>query len=1362
MQMVKRLYWLIPVFLWILPNQLGAQEKYVLPPGVSEAAIRVSGGTISGEFTISHLLVSLVPGDSVYRLKVVVPGAFPAGAPGLPELPVFSSLVEADASAGYQLSIRTLDSVVIDLSSEFQAGGMAIAQPSAIKRSRSSAGKPYPASAADQQPSEKGAIVSLEQQGTMRGVPIANVSFNPFHYNEAGNSLTVYHSIQFELVPVSWAPAEAAVSSGPFMRILKSVVRDDARPLLKRLTSDEPVTMVILSDSIFSQSLQPLIRWKTEKGFRVLEAYTSDPDVGSTYQDIRNYMSRVYHEPAEGTAPPSYLLIVGDVEHVPVSQPSGQLTDLYYTTFDGPGDYLPEMFHGRISVKNSAELSAIVDKILRYEKYGFPDPSFLNRSILIAGYDVSYASTHGNGQINYAAENYFNMQNGIEADVYLHPAAATLDREIQTAISSGAALVNYTGHGEYFGWLDPSFRLQHADTMKNEGKFGLMIGNGCSTNQFNRSADCFAEAVLKLENRGAVAYIGCTNDSYWDEDYYWAVGVGPITNHPQYSATTFGYYDKLFHLNDEPVEVWAPSLGEMLFAGNMTVQQSSSSYKKYYWEIYQLMGDPSMTPWFREPDDLPVDYPKVIPEDAEKLGIRASAYDYIALSANGVLVNAMHADRFGQAYMTIPDTLAASELLFVVTGDQRQPLVDTIYRASNEHGYLELAGYGLNAKVAGQEGVIPAGGSFSLDLMLVNRGDRTFLSSDLLLKSNDDFLTIADSIASTGAVGAGDTIVLRDVFHVKADALAVDGASFTLAIEIPSLSSGNLIFIREKIHAPRFVSLGIAWEDRTYGNGNGRIEAGEKLCFNWKIANRGGFRSDSVLLVAGPGVDTLITGLAASAVRSIPAGESRDLRFVGEIREQSVQPAISFPVFTASDGHTSLVDSLFMVTDRHFDDFSSGDMKQFRWTGSEKPWRPDTVHFSGAPYALRSGNITHSSSSSLFIEVVTRETDSVMFDLRVSSEARYDFLRFYIDSVLIDSWSGEVGWRQVACALTPGRHLLEWRYQKDINTSSGEDAAWIDNVVFPSRVFDSIDMGVLRLLDPLSSKSLGLHEDVKLLLVNSGRSAIHGFSAGLFTEATGWTAQQFTDTVGTGEAFEIVFPGLLDLSAIDDHYLTAWVDASGDCYPGNDTITFRISHYAWPDLSLTDYALRGDTAAHPFNIALRYANQGNVLLDDFIYAVYLDDQFFMEDTAVIDLPPGSTGETTIRLFRNGDEQLENGWHTFTVVSAPDSMVSNNVLTGSFYWLVQSAEPNKTAPFHIYPNPSVREFTLQLDEKMAFPVKVSFYTMSGREQYATVMTTRKKTFNAASILGAEGIFVVTVTDASGKQVSRGKIQVGSVR
>ena len=40
--------------------------------------------------------------------------------------------------------------------------------------------------------------------------------------------------------------------------------------------------------------------------------------------------------------------------------------------------------------------------------------------------------------------------------------------------------------------------------------------------------------------------------------------------------------------------------------------------------------------------------------------------------------------------------------------------------------------------------------------------------------------------------------------------------------------------------------------------------------------------------------------------------------------------------------------------------------------------------------------------------------------------------------------------------ITPGKHLLEWRYQKDFGNSFGEDTAWLDNIDLPLRIGASL------------------------------------------------------------------------------------------------------------------------------------------------------------------------------------------------------------------------------------------------------------------------------------------------------------------
>ncbi len=70
------------------------------------------------------------------------------------------------------------------------------------------------------------------------------------------------------------------------------------------------------------------------------------------------------------------------------------------------------------------------------------------------------------------------------------------------------------------------------------------------------------------------------------------------------------------------------------------------------------------------------------------------------------------------------------------------------------------------------------------------------------------------------------------------------------------------------------------------------------------------------------------------------------------------------------------------------------------------------------------------------------------FYYKVSSEAWYDYLYFYIDGEFVEKWTGDVSWTQQRYTLSAGTHTFKWVYMKDHSVDKGEDAAWIDKVVF--------------------------------------------------------------------------------------------------------------------------------------------------------------------------------------------------------------------------------------------------------------------------------------------------------------------------
>ena len=76
---------------------------------------------------------------------------------------------------------------------------------------------------------------------------------------------------------------------------------------------------------------------------------------------------------------------------------------------------------------------------------------------------------------------------------------------------------------------------------------------------------------------------------------------------------------------------------------------------------------------------------------------------------------------------------------------------------------------------------------------------------------------------------------------------------------------------------------------------------------------------------------------------------------------------------------------------------------------------------------------------------------SLKFWWKVSSEAPWDFLRFRIDGAETPEArgiSGERAWEQKIIFVPAGTHVLSWAYSKDGSTSKGDDAGWIDKVVY--------------------------------------------------------------------------------------------------------------------------------------------------------------------------------------------------------------------------------------------------------------------------------------------------------------------------
>ena len=120
-------------------------------------------------------------------------------------------------------------------------------------------------------------------------------------------------------------------------------------------------------------------------------------------------------------------------------------------------------------------------------------------------------------------------------------------------------------------------------------------------------------------------------------------------------------------------------------------------------------------------------------------------------------------------------------------------------------------------------------------------------------------------------------------------------------------------------------------------------------------------------------------------------------------------------------------------------------------TGGSANWATQVTTVNGGTNASGSGNIADGQTSFMEYNVTVPAGGATLsFYYSVSSEAGFDYLRFYIDGVQQTQWSGTINYTQQTYALTAGAHTLRWAYEKDGSTSSGNDAAYIDDIVITS------------------------------------------------------------------------------------------------------------------------------------------------------------------------------------------------------------------------------------------------------------------------------------------------------------------------
>ena len=944
-------------------GQAGKSYKYRFNGTLQKGDIISENQSLTINYSISELDVESISVEEGPFFRIQIPGHSSAANPGKPEVPVLSRLITVPEGSKFRIKISDVKSSKI-VPSKADIKGLLfptqegeVKEVQARKRDFVMDRKLY---------ATRGFIksdtVKIEFLGKVRNKQLSNLVISPVTYNPASNSLEVITSMKIEVsfYQVIPAPAKSIASESLLFNesLGKGVLNYYPKDVITGY-SDQPVEMIILTDTTFKKYLEPFFRWKRQKGFKLDVIYRGTGLAGDSYAEIKETISRICSASSETGHLPEYLLIIGDSKKVP-TYGTGYLTDMYYGELDGHGDFIPDMFIGRVPAPDTTSVKSFVQKIVQYEKFEFADTNkFYSRALAVAGKDLAY-SNYMNGHVKYAVTNYLQPANSINEYHFYFPEGATKKDSVMKLISNGLSFINYTGHGSSAGWLHLEIKSPDIIKMDNRNMYPFVIGNACRTAQFDDTAS-FGNKMVLTSQKGAIGYIGCTNDSYWDEDFYWAVGTGIPNSDPKYTETGLGAYDRLFHTHGELPSDWYTTMGQVNYAGNLSVSSSPSLRKKYYWETYALLGDPSTLPIIGTPKHFNISLPDTLPNGIRSLAVTIEPFSYIAVSHFDTLWDASYASPSGSAVLDLPG-LSDDSCLVVVTGQNRTPLIKTIYFSNLKREFINLSGSGINDVAANNNNKADFGETLFLKLKISNFGQDEATNLSASISSSSPWVTIGTNYAMIGTIPGKSETVLDNKFDLTFDNNVPDLGIVTIDLTLRDNKIEKKYKIDILVHAPDLEIINCIIDDSASGNNNFVADPGETFNLVFQVRNRGSSNTSGQLDLGSPESDLeILDQNVKSGV--LQFGEISNIPITVKLSESalygdfiSLQSTLDCSPFIVNR------DFVFRIG-RIRESFESSSFRVFPWINvSSNPWTIIESTTTDGNLAARSGAIIHNGS----------------------------------------------------------------------------------------------------------------------------------------------------------------------------------------------------------------------------------------------------------------------------------------------------------------------------------------------------------------------------------------------------------------
>ncbi len=408
---------------------------------------------------------------------------------------------------------------------------------------------------------------------------------------------TIYLSVT--LYPVRYDPAAQIVniSQEATVTVHYRDSRSGSSPL------ENKYDLLIIAPRRFVSLLQPLVNHKNALGIKTMIKTTED--IYRTYKKGRDAPEKIKLCIADmnQTYGVQYVLLVGGrrgqlfgwyvperIVHNDDGWEAGYASDLYYadlykynattgtTQFDDWDsnhnnvigewnenaskcdiiDHIPDVCVGRLACVYPSEVTTVVNKIISYENS--TNSSWFKKMICVAG-DTFVPGINGDlsgipeGEIECDQAAACVQSQGFNVTkLYTSTGSFSKTQDVIDAISDGAGLVMFAGHGNPSSWATHApdsdefiigLSLKTAGQLTNKDKLPIVVIGGCHNSQFNVTMrhlpllllsyamnhshtrlfymewvpECLSWYLVSMRSGGAIATIGSTGLGYGDIGY---------------------------------------------------------------------------------------------------------------------------------------------------------------------------------------------------------------------------------------------------------------------------------------------------------------------------------------------------------------------------------------------------------------------------------------------------------------------------------------------------------------------------------------------------------------------------------------------------------------------------------------------------------------------------------------------------------------------------------------------------------------------------------------------------------------------------------------------------------------------------